>query len=89
MVIAGESVDGGHLESSKRKEEEVMSQAIIAQEIGEEMTEVLKKMPWCGSDNLDEASFGFEMIPGMPGQEIRCQLEHLKQKLTSEQSLQN
>jgi len=66
-----------------------MSQAIIAVEIDEEVAEVLKKMPWCGRDDLDEASFGFEMIPGMPGQEIRCQLEHLTQKLNSDQSQRN
>jgi hypothetical protein len=66
-----------------------MSQTVTAEEIGEEITEVLNKMPWCAGDNLDEALFGFEMIPGMPGQEIRCQLEHLKQKLNSDESLSN
>ncbi len=66
-----------------------MSQATIFEEIDEEVAEVLKKMPWCGRDDLDEASFGFEMIPGMPGQEIRCQLEHIKEKLNSDQPLGN
>jgi hypothetical protein len=84
MIIAGASVDGGHREGSKRQKEDVMSQTITAEEIDEEIAEVLEKMPWCSSDNLDQASFGLELIPGMPGQEIRCQLEHLQQKLNSD-----
>ena len=66
-----------------------MTQPITAEEIDEGTAEVLAKMPWCGSDDLDEASFGFEMIPGMPAQEVRCQLEHLKQELNADQPLRN